>query len=328
MDKDALEPDDSPWLQRRGWRGFRLKESRQTLIRRHAVSSLTFDSPAKINLFLAVTGRRADGFHDLVSVVAPLAWGDTLTIESASDFTLECSEESVPPDGTNLVLKAAEAFRRVTGYRGGARFNLVKRIPMGAGLGGGSSNAATTLKALNQLAGHLLSPSALAEVAAEIGSDCPFFLEPRPVTMRGRGEQLEPMSEAGSQRLRGRRVLLFKPAFGISTPWAYAQMAATAPASYLPAAEAEERLNRWLRSGEPAERLLFNNMETPAFRKFPALPALTELLRTRFGLAVGMSGSGSACFALLPERVPIHEIEKMIRDAWGESAFVHHTHLE
>lgn len=292
------------------------------------MSSLSFHSPAKINLFLAITGRRPDGFHDLVSVVAKLAWGDTLTAEPAADFSLECSGEPAPTDATNLILKAADAFRTATGYQGGARFRLEKRIPVGAGLGGGSSNAATALRALNQLAGDLLAPAALSAIAARLGSDCPLFLEQRPVIMRGRGERLEALPETGSRRLRGRAILLFKPAFGISTPWAYAQMVAAAPASYLATDRAEKQLGEWLRSDEPAEHLLFNNMEPRAFRKFPALPALLEKLRTHFRLAVGMSGSGSACFALLKERAPIDEIVSMIRDSWGESAFVHHTHLE
>jgi 4-diphosphocytidyl-2-C-methyl-D-erythritol kinase len=304
-----------------------LKPPREPFISTSRVSSLTFHSPAKINLFLAITGRRPDGFHDLVSVVAQLAWGDTLVVEPAAEFSLECSGEPAPQDGTNLILQAAEAFRGATGYQRGARFRLEKRIPVGAGLGGGSSNAATALRALNQLAGDLLAPAELAALAARLGSDCPLFLEQHPVIMRGRGERVEALPETARRRLRGRAILLFKPAFGISTPWAYAQLAAAAPASYLAADQAENRLAQWLQANEPVERLLFNNMEPPAFRKFPALPALLGVMRARFGLAVGMSGSGSACFALPDARAPIDEIAWTIRDSWGESALVHHTHL-
>lgn len=289
------------------------------------MSTLTLESPAKINLFLSITGRRADGFHDLVSAVAPLAWGDTLVVEKAEQFSLVCDNAGVPVDETNLILKAARAFQRAAGITTGARFSLTKRIPIGAGLGGGSSNAATALRALNDLLGGPLSASRLAELAAQIGSDCPLFLEDRPLIMRGRGERLFEMEESAAKRVRGRRVLVFKPAFGISTPWAYRQLAERG--AYLSADETEVRLHQWLESERPAEDLLFNNMEGPAFRKYPALPALLDRLSKMFGIAVRMSGSGSACFALLREDSPVEPIRAVIRETWGESAFVLQTRL-
>lgn len=281
-------------------------------------------SPAKLNLFLAITGRRADGFHELVSVVAPLDWGDTVTVEraAAGEFSVTCDDPAVPVDGSNLVLKAAEAFRAATGWSGGARFFVEKRIPMGAGLGGGSSNAAAALRGLNALAGDVLKAERLAEVAASVGSDCALFLHEGPVVMRGRGERVEALAARAAERLRGRRVLVFKPAFGISTAWAYGRMAAAAPGSYLPAEEAEARLATWVGSGGAVEELLFNNMEPAAFAKFPALPLLLERLRAEFGVAARMSGSGSACFALLDEDAPVAAMTARIRDAWGKSAFV------
>ena len=118
-------------------------------------------SPAKLNLYLAVTGRRADGFHDLVSLAVPLVWGDELRVTPTDGaFTLTCNDPAVPVDDTNLVLRAAHSFRTATGWTGGARFVLEKRIPMGAGLGGGSSNATIALRALNHLAGAPLAPKA------------------------------------------------------------------------------------------------------------------------------------------------------------------------
>ncbi len=279
-------------------------------------------SPAKLNLFLAITGRRADGFHDLVSVAAPLDWGDTLRVERAEADSLSCDAPEVPVDGSNLIMKAAEAFRAASGWTGAARFALEKRIPIGAGLGGGSSNAVAALRALNELAGGALSPRALAEVAARVGSDCALFLQGGAVTMRGRGERVEALPATVVARLRGRRVLVFKPGFGIATAWAYGRMAAGAPGSYMPAEEAEARLAAWADGGAAAEELLFNNMETAAFAKFPALPLLLERLGAEFGLRPRMSGSGSACFAFLDEDVRVEVIAARIREAWGESAFV------
>jgi 4-diphosphocytidyl-2-C-methyl-D-erythritol kinase len=123
-------------------------------------------------------------------------------------------------------------------------------------------------------------------------------------------------------------VLVFKPAFGIATAWAYGRLAAMAPAGYVPAAEAEARLAAWMADDSaPAERLLFNSMEAPAFAKYLALPVLREQLERDFGLAVRMSGSGSACFALLPDGGDAVAPVAAVRAAWGDAAFVVETRL-
>lgn len=291
-------------------------------------------SPAKLNLFLAVTGRRADGFHDLVSVAAPLSFGDELVAEAGgqraedrSQFHLSCNDPEVPADGNNLVLKAAAAFAAATGWQGGVDFKLTKRIPVGAGLGGGSSNAVAALRALNQLSGGALSEGRLAGVAASLGSDCALFLHNGPVVMRGRGERIEALPASAAARLSGRRVLLFKPSFGISTPWAYGRMAAEAPAHYWPAAEAEARLAAWLGGNAPAEELLANNMEGVAFGKYVALPVLLAKLQREFSVTARMSGSGSACFAVLRDDNATVPLVAAIHAAWGPRCFVQEAQL-
>ncbi|MEX2044191.1 MAG: 4-(cytidine 5'-diphospho)-2-C-methyl-D-erythritol kinase [Opitutus sp.] len=279
-------------------------------------------SPAKLNLFLAVTGRRPDRFHDLVSVAAPLDFGDTLHAEPADGFSLSCDDPEVPVDDSNLVLRAARAFAAESGWRGGARFRLEKRIPVGAGLGGGSSNAVAALRVLNRLSGDLLDGAGLAMLAAALGSDCPLFLAGGPIVMRGRGERLEPLTSPAVGRISGRRVLVFKPGFGIATPWAYGRLAAMAPGGYVKPAEAEARLAAWCGDTDaPLETLLFNSMEAPVFAKFVALPTLVGQLAAQTGVQARMSGSGSACFALLPDGTPTAAIFQSIRDAWGLSAF-------
>jgi len=291
-------------------------------------------SPAKLNLFLAVTGRRADGFHDLVSLVTPLTFGDDLEARlvppaNGARFSLTCDHPEVPVDGRNLVLRAAEAFAVAANWKGAVHFKLTKRIPVGAGLGGGSSNAAAALRALNRLAGDLLDEAQLAGVAATLGSDCVLFLRQLPVVMRGRGERIEALPEPALGRLRGRRVLLFKPSFGIGTPWAYQRMIARGT-DYVAAAEAERRLAAWVEGQAPAEELLFNNMEPAAFEKYLALPLLVERLRRDCGAAVAMSGSGSACFALLKEEAGdagAAALKQVIRDAWGDVTFVQDARL-
>lgn len=288
---------------------------------------VTVFSPAKLNLFLAVTGRRDDGFHDLVSVAAPLDFGDELAAEPGGrGFTLACDDPVVPVDASNLVLRAAEAFAAATGWREPVRFNLTKRIPPGAGLGGGSSNAVAALRALNRLAGGPLDAAGLGRIAAGLGSDCVLFLQDVPVVMRGRGERVEPLPAAAAARLRGRRVLLFKPSFGISTPWAYGRMVARG-GDYLPAPAAEARLAGWLAGAAPAEELLFNNMEPAAFEKYGALPLLLARLRRESGVAAAMSGSGSACYALLRDEGAIPALTTRIRACWGGAVFVQPARL-
>lgn len=292
---------------------------------------ITEFSPAKVNLYLAVTGRRPDGYHELVSVAAPLDFGDTLEAgnraqRAGDQFSLECDDPAVPRDRSNLVLQAAAAYAAATGWKQGVHFRLTKRIPLGAGLGGGSSNAVAALRALNQLAGGRLEEARLAEIAAALGSDCTLFLQHAPVVLRGRGERVETLAGPAAARLRGRRVLLFKPGFAISTAWAYGRMVQGAPGHYRSAAEAEARLAAWRQSDAPAEDLLFNNMEGVAFAKFLALPALLDELHGA-GLAVRMSGSGSACFALLGENFETAPVVARIRECWGPAAFVQAARL-
>lgn len=296
-------------------------------------SVVTVFSPAKVNLLLAVTGRRADGFHELVSVVTKVDFGDEIRAEESSiqnsgssRFTLECDAAGVPVDASNLVLRAAEAYAQATGWDGRVHFKLTKRVPVGAGLGGGSSNAVAALRALEQLSGTTLPAAKLVELAAALGSDCPLFLHHGPVVMRGRGEKVDLVPETAARRLRGRRVLVFKPSFGIATAWAYQRMVSRGT-DYVPAAETERRLAEWVGSDAPAEQLLANNMEAVAFEKYVGLPVLLEILRQDFGLAPRMSGSGSACFALLGEKQAAEPILARIRESWGEGAFAVVTRL-
>lgn len=290
---------------------------------------MRLNCPAKINIMLAITHPRGDGFHELVSLVAPVAFGDTLRVslnKGGDADTLECDREGVPTDGSNLVLKVASLFRQKVSVQGTFHFVLEKRIPHGAGLGGGSSNGAKALQAMNFLCGSPLSSALLHELAAALGSDCPLFLEEKPVIMRGRGEKLELLTDREAAVLRGKRVLLFKPGFSIATGWAYGQMRASGK-DYCPVEEAESRLLSWRKSLREEDLPLYNNMESVAFRKYLALPALLEMLREEFGVAVRMSGSGSACF-LFPKRdTDEAAVAAMIRDSWGEDTWMEWTFL-
>jgi 4-diphosphocytidyl-2-C-methyl-D-erythritol kinase len=290
------------------------------------MQSIAVFSPAKINLFLAVTGRRADGFHDLVSLVAPISFGDSLWLQAGDSdgpVTLSCDDPAVPTGVDNLAVRAAEAWRREAGFTRAIHIELKKRIPMGAGLGGGSSNAAAVLRGLNSLDGHPLGEPALAGLAAGLGSDCPLFLAGAPCVMRGRGERLEALSEAARRRLTGRRLLVFKPDFPISTPWAYGRLVAAAGAAYTPPEAAEARLAAWIAGNGSAAEVLFNSFEQVAFAKYQALPVLLRRLQTQPCVdGVLMSGSGSACFVLVKHGADVGPLRELVRGALGAAAVV------
>ncbi len=288
--------------------------------------SVTLASPAKVNLMLAITGLRPDGFHDLVSLVAQLDFGDELAVAlqpEAGPDTLTCDEPSIPTDHTNLILKAAAAFRQRQPVDGHFVFSLTKRIPAGAGLGGGSSNAAVALRAMNTLCDEPLDAATLRTIAAGIGSDCPLFLEAKPVVMRGRGERIEALPPAAVEGLRGLPLLLFKPSFGISTPWAYGVMKAAGAHMYTATEEAEAQLAHWLAQPDERSRLpLFNNMQQAAASKYAAIPVALESVTGTFGLRCLMSGSGSACFAVLNKDTDTEALAAHVRGLFGDDALV------
>lgn len=255
-------------------------------------------SPCKINLVLNILGRRPDGFHELETLLLPVRLWDEISLEPAPEnIGLTCSNPEVPTDASNLIVRAAEAFFESTGQRRGLRIHLEKRIPMAAGLGGGSSNAATTLLALNELSDHPLSEAALSSIAAKLGSDVPFFLQSGPAVGLGRGEQLQPVPPL--KALDGLHLLLIHPGFGVSTAWAYHHLARFPKMLNGQAGRAAE-VAGLLSQGDRAQGLagVFNSLETPVFDKYPILQLYQEFLREHGALATMMSGSGSTTFAL------------------------------
>ena len=270
---------------------------------------------------LSVHGQRTDGFHELTSLVVALKFGDTLTIRrGGSADVLRCSDPMVPLGPENLVLKAAAVFRARLGRAEHFEFDLDKRIPMGAGLGGGSGNAAVALCGMNQLSGEPFSNQVLCELAAQLGSDCPFFIEGQAAWMRGRGEVIEPLAAEVAERLNGTRLVLFGPDFGVETASAYNLLSVRVPDCYEPEAEAVARIERFIESGTLGE-LLFNSFEDPVGSKYLAISTLLAQLRAA-GVECLMSGSGSCCFALLEKNGPdVGQIEGIVREAWGDEVF-------
>jgi 4-diphosphocytidyl-2-C-methyl-D-erythritol kinase len=285
--------------------------------------TLSTPAPAKINLSLAITGRRADGFHELLSVVAPVDLADRLTFAPGAEADiLVCDDPTVPADGSNLVRRAAAAYRRRVPAAPWGRWHLEKRIPHGAGLGGGSSDAAAALRLLNQACGQPLGPSAMAEVASEVGSDCPLFLDPRPCVLRGRGDRVEVLSDAVAGSLRGRRVILAKPTWGVSTPDAYRWKAERG--DYQSAAEAEAGLAAALGCPDPAAALvaLGNALASVVVARHPAFSAGLDAACRQLGLSGAMTGSGSACFLLARGGEDLESVRSLLAESWGRDVWV------
>ena len=278
---------------------------------------------AKLNLSLAITGRRADGFHELISLVAPIALADTLTLDVGRPLGLTCDDASLPVDGSNLVLKAAAAYvkRRPSAPTG--HFHLTKKVPHGAGLGGGSSDAAAALRLLDQASGDPLGLEFLETLAAEVGSDCPFFVRGQAAVMRGRGERLEILPLAARAALAGRKVVLVKPPFGVPTPEAYALLAKAG--KHRPAAQAEAELAAWIAQPAADPSALGNDLAAPVFAKYLALPVGLESFRRATGVNWQMTGSGSACFAFVSDGFDHARLRADVRRAWGPGAWVEET---
>ena len=278
---------------------------------------------AKLNLSLAITGRREDGFHELISLVAPIALADTLTLDVGRPLGLTCDDASLSVDGSNLVLKAAAAYvkRRPSAPIG--HFHLTKKVPHGAGLGGGSSDAAAALRLLDQASGDPLGLEVLETLAAEVGSDCPFFVRGQAAVMRGRGERLEVLPLAARAALAGRKVVLVKPPFGVPTPEAYALLAKAG--KYRPAAQAEAELAAWIAQPAADPSALGNDLAAPVFAKYLALPVGLESFRRATGVNWQMTGSGSACFAFVSDGFDHARLRADVRRAWGPGAWVEET---
>ncbi len=244
-------------------------------------------APAKINLNLRILGRNnTTGFHDLETWMVPLTLADELHVKPTTTpgIQLTCSDPELDAGSGNLAWRAADLFLRETSHPGGATIELHKHIPHGAGLGGGSSDAAAVLKALNDLAGAPLDDAALNSLAAQLGSDVPFFLRAESSLARGRGEVLEPRPLPQPLEL-----LLIKPPFAVETAWAYRQWdtGVTVP-------------SRWTAPQLHDGLEIFNDLERPVFAKYIVLASLKEwLLEHSLVAAAGMSGSGSCLFAIL-----------------------------
>lgn len=273
-------------------------------------------APAKINLYLDILGRRADGYHEILTVFYPLpALADTLEIaEAEPGIRLRCATPGVPEDASNLCCRAAAAFAEAAKIAPRWSLRLEKRIPVAGGCGGGSSDAAATLRLLNQMHGSPLSREVLHGLATRLGADVPFFLQPLPARATGIGEQLVPVPGSLACGL-----VLANPGFPIPASWAYAHWRdlpkppATDPQALLAALAAAD--------APRVAAQAYNVFDAAIGRKFPVLALLLEDLRAAGCWTAHVSGSGPTVFGLCP-RDRTAAVAARLREIHGESLWV------
>jgi 4-diphosphocytidyl-2-C-methyl-D-erythritol kinase len=258
-------------------------------------------APAKINLSLKILGRRGDGFHEIETLTAPITLCDEIEIgqsDGGKGIEFHCDDPSVPAGEDNLIVRAARSFFAATKLKSGVSIHLKKKIPHGAGLGGGSSDAASTLLALNELFETKLAREVLAKIGETIGSDIPFFIFQFAALCKGRGELVRPVKL--KEKLS---ILLLKPAFVVSTAWAYSRWQHSR----------EIRRVRY-QTQEFAGQVFVNDLERLVFEKFVFLAKVKMWLleQAEVGAAL-MSGSGSTIFAVVRENADIELLAKRAR---------------
>ena len=275
---------------------------------RRSLSSITLPSYAKVNLFLEVLGKRPDGYHEIETIMQEVSLHDTMAFTRIpTGIVVECDDPQIPRDRSNLAWKAAALMQQEFPGHGGARIAIKKRIPASGGMGGGSSNAATTLKALNALWGLALKRERLEALAAQIGSDVSFFIRGKSAICRGRGEIVQPI------RLKKRYwYLLAFPGFPISTKDVYANLQ-----TFLTTGFKRVKLIFGAKYGIGAGKgmaIPFNRLEQSAFRLHPVLRRLKNVLSGACSGGALLSGSGSSLFGICMSRKEVIDAKKQVDD--------------
>ena len=278
-------------------------------------------SPCKVNLILNILGKRADGFHDLETVMQPVNLCDEMTFaRGGTGVQLTCSHPELPTDSKNLVHRAATSFLTAAKISDGVLIHLQKNLPLAGGIGGGSANAAVTFSALNELFGSPLPLEKLHELAAALGSDVPFFLYDKPALATGRGEKVQTLENFPA--LRGKAFLLAHPGFGISTPWSYQNLARFPQALNGHAGRAQRLISLLRGDLKTAAKEFYNSLEAPAFDKFPVLRLYQEFLLENGAAVSLMSGSGSTTFAVVDNLTAAEALAEKFKSQFGDKGWL------
>ncbi len=257
--------------------------------------SITLTAPAKVNLTLEVLGRRDDGYHDIASVMQTIDLHDTVTLEDADEVALRCDRPELETTD-NLALKAASALKDATGSGRGARITLEKQIPVAAGLGGGSSDAAAVLKGLDRLWSLGLPSDELNAIAKRLGSDVPFFLQSGTAMVQGRGERVRPLPAADLEWL-----VVVSPRIHVSekTGTLYSMLS---PANYTRGMLTRKLEARIRGGGDVPAQFLFNAFDDVARDAFPGLDECWSTFESLGAQEIHLAGSGPSLYALVPTK--------------------------
>ena len=281
---------------------------------------LRLTAPAKINWTLEVIGRRPDGFHEVKTMLQTIDLCDSLELEPAPELTLAATGEGLPPPQDNLTLRAAHLLQERTRHSGGVRMRLTKSIPVAAGLGGGSSDAAAALRGLDRLWGLALPHERLVELAAEMGSDVPFFLHGGTALAEGRGERITPLPDAPRTA-----ILVVVPP--LSMPHKTQRMYSLLGLEHYGDGAASDRFADALRQRRLFEESdLYDVFDSLAFQAFPELHACRQALMQAGASAVHLAGSGPALFMLLRDEEQRERLARAATSA-GAKAFAATTIL-
>ena len=283
-------------------------------------SEITVFAPAKINVVLRILDRRPDGFHNLWSMMQTVALEDEVCIKICADrqdIQLRCDAAQLAADQSNLVYRAAAEVLARARQSIGLDIELRKRIPMGAGLGGGSSDAAATIIGLNRLLRLEWSPTQMADAGQSLGSDVPFFLFAPSAFVAGRGETVRPVVVEG-----GRWVVLVNPGFGVNTKWAYQELAATRPA-VTPLSPVQQNLDRqsqvsWAQLIAAAE----NDFEAPVFAAHEKLREIKRSLQNYGAEIALLSGSGATVFGVFANEARARQAQAQFANEDSMKVFV------
>ena len=276
-------------------------------------------APAKINLGLIITGKRADGYHNILSVFQTVGLCDTLRLSSSGSARLACDNQDVPSGPENIVLKAEELFCSQFGVNDRAYFTLEKTIPVGGGLGGGSADAAAALRGLRSLYGIEAENDTLKDIAAALGSDIPFLVTGGTAVISGRGEVIREVQWPFDFSY----VLVF-PGFGVSTVWAYSQVMVNGERSDEYSAMTEKLLSGTL-SRDDFFGTLHNDFEPAVFDRYPVLGDIKQRLLKLGACGALMTGSGSTIIGIFDDNEEAERCGHSLSDD-GFKAFVVTAH--
>ena len=279
------------------------------------MDKIKLNSPAKINFGLNIVSKRPDGYHNIETIFYPIQLHDEIMVKKSGKFAFQSNNKNLTVEADNLIVKSKRLLEKHINKIFPVEIFLQKNIPIGAGLGGGSSNAASTLLALNKLFNLKLPGKELFDIAVQIGSDAPFFLDPKPMLARGKGEILS----AINFKIKN-PVLIINPGIHISTPWAYSKINPEEPINSLTMI-----IKNGLEDFSKLKGIVANDFEEIVFKEYPNIKKIKKDLYELGAEFALMTGSGSTLFGIFPDLKLARKAGKNFSDRYF--TFIHQENI-